>query len=58
MIIFGGRGGATSDNGSTYELLADEWEVDLHPSETLTVATNRTEVGLARELNLLGIMLQ
>lgn len=54
MIIFGGRGnGPESDpqigEGAGTALLGDEWEIDLDPSQHVTVATNSSTVsGLVR----------
>eukprot|EP00903_Cladosiphon_okamuranus_P009839 g9351.t2 len=45
MIIFGGRGNGTESDaqvgdGSGTSLLGDEWEIDLDPSQHVTVATD------------------
>lgn len=49
MIIFGGRGnGSESDpqvgGGAGTSLLGDEWEIDLDPSQHVTVATDTSTV--------------
>lgn len=49
MIIFGGRGnGSESDpqagEGTETFLLGDEWEIDLDPSQHITVATDAPTV--------------
>ncbi|CAM9161625.1 unnamed protein product [Ectocarpus fasciculatus] len=43
MIVFGGRGNESdsyTQEGSNTALLGDEWEIDLDPSQLITVSTN------------------
>lgn len=50
MIVFGGRGGNGTESdpqagqGTGTSLLNDEWEIDLDPSQHVTVATNASTV--------------
>lgn len=49
MIIFGGRGNSVDSDpqvgeGMGTSLLGDEWEIDLDPSQHVTVATDSSTV--------------